>query len=125
MNKVNIGRLTDFPVGTPRVVRAGVTTIIVNRTETGLCAVANRCPHLGLPMASGKVEGNVITCPFHGSKFDMCTGENLDWVTSFAGAKLPEWSRRFVAMGKQPTPIETFKVTVENGEVFVLVPSAG
>jgi hypothetical protein len=33
------------------------------------------------------VDGNIITCPFHGSKFDMCTGENLDCVTGIAGTK--------------------------------------
>ncbi|MCS6992375.1 MAG: Rieske (2Fe-2S) protein [Anaerolineales bacterium] len=124
MTKINIGRINDFEIGKPRVVRAGGATIVVNRTENGFCAVANHCPHLGLPIAGGKIEGNVITCPFHGSRFDMCTGENLDWVTSFAGAKLPEWSRRLVAMGKKPTPIETFAVTLENENVFVTIPTA-
>ncbi len=119
MTKINIGKVHEFEIGTARVVRAGGVTLVVNRTEAGFCAVANHCPHLGLPISSGKVEGNVITCPFHGSRFDMCTGENLDWVTSFAGAKLPEWSRRFITMGKKPTPIETFPTTVEGDDVFV------
>lgn len=122
MTKVNIGKANKFEIGKTRVVRAGGATIVVNRAENGFCAVANRCPHLALPIANGKVEGNVITCPFHGSKFDMRTGENLDWVTSFAGAKLPNWSRRLVAMGKKPTPIETFQVTLENDDVFIITP---
>ncbi|NCP87052.1 Rieske 2Fe-2S domain-containing protein [bacterium] len=75
----------------------------------------------GLPIGSGKIDGNVITCPFHGSKFDMCTGENLDWVTSFAGAKLPEWTRRMVAMGKKPAPIHTYLVSLEGEDVFVTI----
>lgn len=119
MTKINIGKAHEFEMGKTRVVRVDGTAIIINRTQDGFCAVANHCPHLGLPIASGKVEGNVITCPFHGSKFDMRTGENLDWVTSFAGAKLPNWSRRLMTMGKKPTPIETFQVTLENDDVFI------
>lgn len=124
MTKINIGKINEFEIGKPRILRAGGVAIIVNRAENGFCAVANHCPHLGLPIANGKVEGNVITCPFHGSKFDMCTGENLDWVTSFAGAKLPNWSRRLMTMGKKPTPIETFRVILENDTVFVIIPAA-
>ncbi|PWH13877.1 MAG: Rieske (2Fe-2S) protein [Anaerolineae bacterium] len=120
MNKIKIGRVNEFEIGKPRVIRTSGLNVVVNRTENGFCVVANHCPHLGLPIAGGTIEGNVITCPFHGSKFDMCTGENLDWVTSFAGAKLPSWSRRLVAMGKKPTPIETFQVTLENDDVFVI-----
>ncbi len=123
MTKINLGKVTEFQIGKPRVVRAGGIALVINRTENGFCAVANHCPHLGLPIANGKVEGNVITCPFHGSRFDMCTGENLDWVTSFAGAKLPNWSRRLMTMGKKPTPIETFQVTLENDSVFVNIPT--
>ena len=49
----------------------------------------------------------------------MCTGRNLDWVQGVVGVKLPEWSRRIVALGKEPTPIQSFKVTEEDGRLFV------
>lgn len=121
MKKIKIGTVNEFLPGKLRVVRADGVMVVVNHTKSGFCAVENRCPHLGLPLGSGKVEGNVITCPFHGSKFNMSTGENLDWVTSLAGAKLPGWTRKLMMMGKEPTRIRTFQVTQEGDEVFVLI----
>jgi nitrite reductase/ring-hydroxylating ferredoxin subunit len=117
--KISIGAIADFPAGKAQVINVNGIAIVINRVDDTFYAVENRCPHMGLPLGANKVEDNVITCPFHGSKFDMCTGENLDWVTSFAGAKLPEWSRKLVAMGKKPAPIKTFRVLSENGQLFI------
>ena len=117
--KISLGQIADFSEGKATVIQVEGTAIIINRVKDEFYAVENRCPHMGLPLGANKVEGTVITCPFHGSKFDMRTGENLDWVTSFAGAKLPEWSRRLVAMGKKPTPIKTLRVLSENGQLFI------
>jgi nitrite reductase/ring-hydroxylating ferredoxin subunit len=121
MKKVKIGTVDEFPFGKIRIVRAESVMVVVNHTESGFCAVENRCPHLGFPIGLGQVEGTVITCPFHGSRFDMCTGENLDWVTGLAGAKMPSWTRRLLTMGKKPTSIPTFQVMQEGDEVFVLI----
>jgi nitrite reductase/ring-hydroxylating ferredoxin subunit len=117
--KISIGQISDFPAGKAQVVNVEGTAVVINRVDDKFYAVENRCAHLGLPLGANKVEGTVITCPFHGSKFDMCTGENLDWVTSFAGAKLPEWSRKMVSMGKKPAPIKAFRVLSENGQLFI------
>jgi len=38
-------------------------------------AIGSRCPHKGLSLAQGKIEGNIITCPYHGSRFDVATGQ--------------------------------------------------
>jgi nitrite reductase/ring-hydroxylating ferredoxin subunit len=121
MKKVKIGTVTDFPLGKPRIVRAESVMVVVNHTENGFYAVENRCPHLGFPIGLGQVEGNVITCPFHGSKFDMCTGENLDWVTSLAGIPMPSWTQRMMMLGKKPTPIPTFQVTQEGDDLYVTI----
>jgi nitrite reductase/ring-hydroxylating ferredoxin subunit len=117
--KIFIGQITDFPAGNAKVINVDGIALVVTRMDDKFYAVENRCAHLGLPLGTNKVEGDVITCPFHGSKFDMRTGENLDWVTNFAGAKLPEWSRTMVALGKKPAPIKTFHIHVENGQLFI------
>ena len=117
--RVMIGNAADVPATGARTFDAGGVTLVVARVGDGYCAVVNKCPHLGLPMAGGKVENGAITCPFHNSRFDMCTGRNLDWVQGVVGVKLPEWSRRIVALGKEPTPIQSFKVTEEDGRLFV------
>ena len=41
------------------------------------CATQAKCPHRGGALAPGKLEGSTITCPLHGSQFNVCTGEVL------------------------------------------------
>lgn len=117
--KISIGSIADFPAGEAKVINADGTSVVINHVDDKFYAVENHCSHLGLPLGANKVDGTVITCPFHGSKFDMCTGENLDWVTGFAGAKLPDWSRKLLVMGKKPAPIKTFNILSENGQLFI------
>jgi nitrite reductase/ring-hydroxylating ferredoxin subunit len=117
--RVMIGRASDMPANGSKVFNAEGTSLVVAKVGDGYCAVINKCPHIALPIAGGKVENGVITCPFHGSRFDMCTGQNLDWVQGVAGLKLPEWSRRVIALGKAPAPIQTFKVVEEAGNLYV------
>ena len=38
-------------------------------------AVADRCPHAGAVLSAGELEGTVVTCSGHGSRFDIRTGE--------------------------------------------------
>jgi nitrite reductase/ring-hydroxylating ferredoxin subunit len=95
--------------------------LLLTRVDGAVRAVENRCPHLGLSMTRGKVEGKVIHCPWHGSTFDACSGENLDWITAVAGMKVPDWSRSLIAFGKKPAPLRTFPAREENGRVLVEV----
>ena len=37
-------------------------------------AIDNACPHRGGQLASGTLDGNVVTCPFHHWKFDVTSG---------------------------------------------------
>jgi nitrite reductase/ring-hydroxylating ferredoxin subunit len=49
---------------------------LVTRAANGrVCAIAARCSHLGGPLDEGERDGDVVTCPWHGSQFDVCTGE--------------------------------------------------
>lgn len=95
--------------------------LLLTRVDGQVRAIENRCPHLGLSMAKGKVEGPVIQCPWHGSTFDVCTGRNLDWITAVGGMKVPNWSRSLIAFGKKPAGVRTFPAWEENGRVLVEV----
>ena len=63
-----------------------------------ICAIHHVCPHQGGPLAEGGLEGNVVTCPWHGWQFDVTTGECV-----------------FNPTIKQ----ETYKVKEEGQEIFV------
>jgi nitrite reductase/ring-hydroxylating ferredoxin subunit len=51
--------------------------VVVSRSEeTGeVCAIAATCSHLGGPLADGERDGDTVVCPWHGSRFDLCSGE--------------------------------------------------
>jgi nitrite reductase/ring-hydroxylating ferredoxin subunit/uncharacterized membrane protein len=53
----------------------GEAVLVARSVEGDLCAIANTCSHFGGPLAEGEREGDVVVCPWHGSRFDLCTGE--------------------------------------------------
>jgi nitrite reductase/ring-hydroxylating ferredoxin subunit len=57
-------------------VDAGGEAVLVTRSTSGeICAIANTCSHFGGPLAEGQRAGDVVVCPWHGSRFDVCTGD--------------------------------------------------
>lgn len=85
-------RCDDTPVGPITVVRAAGR----------LCAVADRCPHAGAVLSSGSVDGAVLTCPGHGSQFDVTTGERV--------------------RGPADDAVSSFQLVEERGQVFLVLP---
>jgi glycine betaine catabolism B len=51
--------------------------VCVANVEGKYYAIGNVCTHMGGPLAEGKLEGNVVQCPWHGSRFDVATGKVL------------------------------------------------
>jgi nitrite reductase/ring-hydroxylating ferredoxin subunit len=63
--------------------------VLLARSESGdVCALANTCTHLGGPLAEGSRDGDTVTCPWHGSRFDLCTGAVLEGPAVFAQPRL-------------------------------------
>ncbi len=48
--------------------------ILVINYEDSYYAVDARCTHMKADLSKGSLEGKIITCPRHGSKFDITTG---------------------------------------------------
>ncbi len=121
--RVRVGRLSDFADGELRAIDADGVSLVVGRERESLCAARNRCPHMGLPLSRGpggvRFDEGVVTCPWHNSSFELCSGENLDWATGFAGRDMPRWTRKLVALGRTPTSLTTVPVVVEGEDVFV------
>jgi len=119
MTKTKIAAIAD--VSTDKVLKTSANgqSILVAKVGDKYCAIANKCPHLGLPLAKGKFANGVITCPFHGSKFEVCTGKNLEWVESFVGIPLPGVAKKMIAMGKSATDVSSFVVTSEGQDLFI------
>jgi len=119
MAQTEVAKSGQIREGVIYVASAGGHSVLLTRVRGDVQAFENKCPHLGLSMARGKVENGAITCPFHGSKFDICSGRNLDWVTGFMGMKTPGWTRAIIGLGKRPAGLKTFTAIERDGEVFV------
>lgn len=63
-----------LPVGVLRMVRAAGRRIVVARTDDGLYAVDNACPHEGYSLAQGELKGGELTCAWHNWKFRLADG---------------------------------------------------
>ena len=58
-----------------RVEIAGETVLVTRSTGGDVCAIANTCSHFGGPLDEGEREGDIVVCPWHASRFDVCSGE--------------------------------------------------
>jgi nitrite reductase/ring-hydroxylating ferredoxin subunit len=63
----------------------------------------------------------VAQCPWHNSRFEVCSGKNLDRAAGFAGRATPQWSHKLLAMGRKPRDLTTFPTDLRDAEVFVTI----
>jgi nitrite reductase/ring-hydroxylating ferredoxin subunit len=66
-----------------------------------LYATQAECTHRGGPLCEGAIWGDIVTCPWHGSEFNIRTGE--------------------VVTGPAEDPLATYNVTVEDGKLVLEV----
>jgi nitrite reductase/ring-hydroxylating ferredoxin subunit len=75
-----VWRLPGIPLPTPghavRVTVDGVP-VAVFRVGDRLFALDAKCTHVGGPLDKGPVAGGAVTCPLHGSQFDLASGQVL------------------------------------------------
>ncbi len=54
---------------------AGDTPILLYKQGDTICAISETCSHAGGPLSEGELDGNLVQCPWHASRFDVCTGQ--------------------------------------------------
>lgn len=77
--------------------------LVLFRISGGIYCVSERCPHAGISLSNGDIEGEILTCPAHGSQFSLTTGERVRGPADFG--------------------IGSFRVIEENGYFFALLPN--
>ncbi|RJQ39217.1 MAG: Rieske (2Fe-2S) protein [Dehalococcoidia bacterium] len=105
---VKTGEMKD---GEMRAANIGGREVLVARVAGQFYAARNVCPHLGGRLADGTLEGTIVTCPRHGSRFDLSDGRVVRWTN---------WSGPMLALGKllrSPRPLKTYQVKIEGDTV--------
>jgi nitrite reductase/ring-hydroxylating ferredoxin subunit len=54
-----------------------VGDVAVFNAAGSFCATQAKCTHRQGPLNEGTLDGSTVTCPWHGSQFDVCTGAVL------------------------------------------------
>jgi nitrite reductase/ring-hydroxylating ferredoxin subunit len=101
MARVRVGSASDIPAGEGHVVDAAGKTIALFNVDGTYYATDNDCPHRGGPLGEGDLGGTIVTCPWHGWRWDVTNGANTN---------------------NPAITVACFPVTVEQGEVFVDLP---
>ncbi|MFH1651977.1 MAG: Rieske (2Fe-2S) protein [Chloroflexota bacterium] len=89
--------------------------LLIARVGNKYYAADNRCPHMGGRLAQGSLEGTVVTCPLHASRFDLADGKVLRWT---------DFSRPVVTLMKifKPArPLRVYPVKIEGENLLVEV----
>jgi 3-phenylpropionate/trans-cinnamate dioxygenase ferredoxin subunit len=96
--------------------------IVVARVDGKYYAAQGRCPHMRGYLSRGKLNGTVVTCPIHGSRFDLKNGKVVRWVTGKGFMSL--MGRLMSAMGaaaKSEKPLAVYEVKIDGERVMVKV----
>ncbi|OFV80937.1 MAG: (2Fe-2S)-binding protein [Acidobacteria bacterium RBG_16_64_8] len=87
--------------------------LLLARVGDRYYSVDDHCPHMGGRLSHGTLDGTTVTCPRHGSQFDITTGRVLRW-THWTGIKLA-----LAKMLKSPRPVKVYPVRTEAERVQV------
>ena len=74
---VKVAQISSIPVGETAVVDFEGEEVCVANVEGQIYAIGNGCSHRGGPLGDGQIDGEIVTCPWHGAEFNLKSGEAL------------------------------------------------
>lgn len=110
-----VAKVGDLKDGTMKEYKVGAQEIFIARAGDKYYAADNICPHLGGKLGRGTLDGTIVTCPRHASKFDLVDGRVVRW-TEWTGLKASV-SKLFRA----PRSITMYPVKIEGDNILVQV----
>lgn len=95
-----MGKTSDISSGKMQRITADGKDILVVNVDGNYYATDDTCTHAGGSLTDGKLEGSIVTCDWHGAKFDCKTGK----LHAFP-AKIKD--------------LNSYKVVVESDNIFL------
>lgn len=74
---IKVATVQDLTPGQGKLVQAGGKEIALFNIGGGFFAIDDSCTHAGGPLSDGFLKDHTVTCPWHGSQFDVHTGQVL------------------------------------------------
>lgn len=71
---IQVATVADLPEGAVRHIVVHDKPMALCKVDGQFFAVNAVCPHMGGPLASGRLNGCLLTCPWHGWTYDVRTG---------------------------------------------------
>jgi 3-phenylpropionate/trans-cinnamate dioxygenase ferredoxin subunit len=65
----------------------GENEILLAKVDGKIYAIDNACGHLAYPLNEGRLDGHVVTCIWHGARFDVRTGAVVSAGIDFENLK--------------------------------------
>ncbi len=98
MSWIPVARKAEIPAGTGKMVMAQGKVLALFRVGEEFFCLDNTCAHRGGPLGQGMLEGDLVTCPWHGWQYSVKTG-------------ISPWDEN--------TRVKTYAVQVTGEKVFV------
>ena len=112
---MELNKTNELKDGTMKDVSVNGREILLAKVGDKYYAADNRCPHMGGRLSRGKLEGTVVTCPLHGSQFDLSDGKVVRWLK---GSGIISAIGRVL---KSPRQLTTYNVNIEGDRILVEV----
>ena len=102
MAKVVVGKTSDIEEGKLVHITAGGKELVVTKLEGNYYAIDDICTHAGAELHEGELNNSELTCPWHGAKWDIKTG-NL------------------ISFPQKLKPLQSHKISIEKDTLFIEV----
>ena len=100
MGRFFVCRMNEIMPGQMKKVSVDENEILVTNIDGNYFAIDDTCSHAGATLSEGKLEDSIITCDWHGAKFDCKNGK----LVKFPG---------------EINDLGSYKVVIESNNVFV------
>ena len=115
-----VANVNDFKPGAMKAVNIDGHEYLIARVDNTFYVADNRCRHMGGNLSQGKLEGTIVTCPRHGSQYDLKDGHVVRWTTWPAAlVTIDQVRSRTRSLPVYPVVIEGDKILVNTGKVLV------
>jgi 3-phenylpropionate/trans-cinnamate dioxygenase ferredoxin subunit len=112
-SQVKLGKVGELEDGAMKSVSTKQGEFLLARVGDNYYAADSRCPHMKGKLAQGTLEGTVVTCPLHGSQFDLKNGKAVRWLRGTG--VLARVGRAIKAV----KDLKTYRVQVEDDQLLI------